>query len=325
MPCLLPLWRPSWWLYSFTPAPAPTKERAYDRAKLERLRNGVRRVRAEWMKFPHGLPEVERQNLFKELEAAGDDFTRDARLGKSIREMLSEARLMLTLGSDQYAAAHGIPNQYERLSEHNQKLQQAVLDILEETKTDVIYADGNAPAVGAQMSRKLACEELQLKKIEGEFFIRARVKNGTQHNSEPVKAYLEAITTNVGDPLKEIESIDLPLPLYTQERLRERINARDGGDGHPVRPALFSGDQSKWYEIFQITEPLDRSIHLFLAAGRADIVPLPIMTFKCKVYGWGTPLAFSVTYEEVGDDWQVRLETGDGQIFGPERPVRDDE
>jgi hypothetical protein len=147
-----------------------------------------------------------------------------------------------------------------------------------------------------------------------------RVKNTSIKDSSPVKAYLESIVCD-SDPSRKMELIDCPIPLYTQERLRESLSAK-GGPKPPARPVLFRGDQPKWYEIFQVTEAPDPKLHVIIVKGREDITPLPLMMFKCKVYGWGAPLQFSVVYEEVGDEWQIKLITEKGEIIGPERPTR---
>lgn len=54
---------------------------------------------------------------------------------------------MLTLGSAEHAAIFGFQNQWDRLAEHNQPLQQAALDLIEKTKPDVIYSAASAESI----------------------------------------------------------------------------------------------------------------------------------------------------------------------------------
>jgi hypothetical protein len=130
-----------------------------------------------------------------------------------------------------------------------------------------------------------------------------------------VKAYLDSIDTE-GDPLKQLETIDFRLPLYSQERLRERATTTA-----PPRPINFSPKQPKSLELFQVKESQTRQIELILWNGKKDIIAMPKMEFRCSVYGVAEPVKFSALYEESGRGWQVSLLDDRGSRIGPIVPA----
>jgi hypothetical protein len=111
----------------------------YNRARIERMQAAVKNVCREWAKFPHGILEAERTILDRALKDAADEFTVDSQFGHLVRDILVESGIMVALASAQFAKMYGVENQYERLSEHNQKLQKAGFDLIEKTKPHVIY------------------------------------------------------------------------------------------------------------------------------------------------------------------------------------------
>jgi hypothetical protein len=111
----------------------------YDRTKLERLRDAVKLVRDEWMKFPGGVAEEQRDALMRELRLAADDFTADAKFGQSTMNIRATAILMHTFASVRYLECYGPVEQATRLMDHNRELQKTAFDFLEATKHLVIY------------------------------------------------------------------------------------------------------------------------------------------------------------------------------------------
>jgi hypothetical protein len=144
-----------------------------------------------------------------------------------------------------------------------------------------------------QLEPKLKCGGLTVWNNDGELFARVKIENFSGINISDVKPYLEEIICD--DPIRQMQGIDLPLPLYSQERYRERRMELSNDPAHPI---AVSRDQPKWLEIFQFTHAIDPSVHLILAKGRADLIPIPRMEFKCAVYGAGPKLSFTVLYEE---------------------------
>lgn len=168
----------------------------------------------------------------------------------------------------------------------------------------------------------LTCNDLRIWNNSGEYFVRAQLKNESGLELSGVKPYIDNILAD--DPLQQIETIDFRLPLYTQERLRDRF-ASDKPSDNPARPVDFSPWQPKFLELFSVTEAMGRHLHLVLSTGRKDLIPLSPMEFKCSVYGVPNPIEFLVVYEEIGNDWQVTLTNENGRTFGPLKALPSDE
>jgi hypothetical protein len=87
-------------------------------------------------------------------------------------------------------------------------------------------------------------------------------------------------------------------------------------------PFNLRGNQKKWIEVFQISEPFAWQAHLFLSSSRVDFTAIPGMILNCAVYGAGEPIHFSITYSETEEGhWAVKLIGTGGsksQVKGPQ-------
>ena len=163
-----------------------------------------------------------------------------------------------------------------------------------------------------QLRPKISCCEIAVKEIEGQYFCRVSVQNASSANLSNLTAKLEEIIAD--DALQEVAKIDFPIPLFTQERLKDRI---DANGLQPVMPFSLRGNEKKWIEVFQVTEPFAWQAHLFLSSKRVDFIAVPGMVLKCGVYGAGKPIHFTITYNETDieteeDSWSVKLMGTDG-------------
>jgi hypothetical protein len=169
----------------------------------------------------------------------------------------------------------------------------------------------------------IECTDLQIWNDGGEQYVRIRI-----HNTSPsqglkgLTATLERSSDDVGtyelgemlDDAAEYRKLNLPIQLFTQERLKERL---DGGDKY-ARPFDMGPGKLKFLEIFQVTNPIVRRFHVYDARGRCDILVPDGAQFYCEVNGDGVQLSFSVRYETLDSEerrgYAVSLIEGDGNI-----------
>lgn len=130
-----------WLLWEAPKQPSPPAPRRYVRAKVDRMREALTRLRIEWGKFPGGLPEASREQVLDEFHLAADDFMNDPALGRELRLIDSHATVMIRIASQRYLAAHGPMRQMEGLYDHGQVLIPAAINLLNATAHLVIYED----------------------------------------------------------------------------------------------------------------------------------------------------------------------------------------
>jgi hypothetical protein len=153
---------------------------------------------------------------------------------------------------------------------------------------------------------KLTCTRIELKRVDGELYCRAEIQNESSSDLTALVSYLESVAAD--DVVGGIENIDFPIPLYTQERLKDR---KEASGRQPAMPFHLRGGQKKWVEVFQF-EPIDHIAHIFLASHRFDFVAISGMVLHCVAYGAGEPIHFSITYTESDRDWTLSLRGTDG-------------
>ena len=88
---------------------------------------------------------------------------------------------------------------------------------------------------------RLTCNDIRIWNNAGEYFVRVQLQNLSAIDVKGVKPYLDNIETD--DALRQIETIDFRLALYSQERLRERFAAEP--IRNPARPIDLSAKQPK--------------------------------------------------------------------------------
>jgi hypothetical protein len=167
------------------------------------------------------------------------------------------------------------------------------------------------------LAPKLACDRIHIWNSSGTYFVRVQLRNLSTSDVNGAKPYLDDIEAD--DPIRQLDQIDFSLPLYTQERLRERLFAPTPVN-HQVRPVNFSPGQRKWLELFQITEEIDRQLNLIVINGRKDLIPMDRMEFRCSVYSAARPIKLSALYEEDMDGWQISLLNEEGNVIDTARP-----
>ncbi len=169
---------------------------------------------------------------------------------------------------------------------------------------------------------QIAICELGIWDDNGEQYVRVQAHNPSTEKLCGLKARIESISDSVGalavgetlDP-QDGQScrLDYPIQLFTQEWLRRRLA---GGDQFTL-PFDLAADEKKWVEIFQVTNPFGKQIHIFGSAKREDLVTPEDMTFECVIHGVGAPVQFSVEYEAAkhSDAFVVRLKDSGGNIL----------
>ena len=193
----------------------------------------------------------------------------------------------------------------------------------------VVGITRRAYALEKNQEPRLTCNDIGLHhNMHGESLVRVQLQNISSNALGDIKPYLDKIVAD--DPLREIEKIDFRVPLYTQERLRERFSPNRAEDS-PEMPVKFSERQPKWVEIFQVVNAVERQINIVSGDGINEMIALPRMEFKCSVYGLPSPIFFSIIYEEISvegkpeGEWQATLINEQGETFGPVKPERYDE
>ena len=176
---------------------------------------------------------------------------------------------------------------------------------------------------------KITCNDIGLHhNMYGDSLVRVQLQNISSNALGDIKPYLDKIVAD--DPLRQIEKIDFRVPLYTQERLRDRFSPNRAEDS-PAMPVKFSERQPKWIEIFQVDNTVERQISIVCGGGINEVIALPRMEFKCSVYGLPSPIFFSIIYDEIAvegkpeGEWQATLINEQGETFGPVKPERYDE
>lgn len=157
----------------------------------------------------------------------------------------------------------------------------------------------------AERIPKISLKGIEVFKNDGEWFLRVLEENLSITELDSVRAEILEISVEDFGTKQDVERMDLPVQLYTKERLRERIA---NVDITPARPHRLRPRESKPLEIFQLTRPVGNwVIHFVLPSGRFDLHVASKIEVRCVIYGAGTPVRFSVLYEEQGVDVAVSL------------------
>ena len=106
----------------------------HSREAVMKLREHVGRLQNEWIKFPAGLTEPERQKLLSEFLAVTEDFLFDPRLGKHVSQMRTDALRMGVISTPAYVQAYGADEQQMWLGSLNTSLQNSSAAILTATR-----------------------------------------------------------------------------------------------------------------------------------------------------------------------------------------------
>lgn len=159
------------------------------------------------------------------------------------------------------------------------------------------------------------CVDLEAHEVSpGRFMIRARIANSSTSDLDNVVPYLEKILHD-GKPLRH-SKVDLPITLFSQERLRDRTV---GGQIHhdSAQPIKLRAGQKKWIELFELNPPM--SINLYLTGRNEEVVLRDPTIFECEVLGAGKPLPFSLVWAETENTldggWEIKLKAEDGRII----------
>ena len=172
---------------------------------------------------------------------------------------------------------------------------------------------------GRKPSKVVICNRIDIRHIGEDRYIRVRLENSGDTDIYGATAYLDSVEGN--DPGQQIAQLDLPTPLYTQERLRER---RNGLNNDPARPFMLRASQEKWLEVFQSSEI---QLHFWFAHGRGDIISVSGLILYCRVHAGGETIRFSVQFEELGpsDHIRVRLLDQNGNVVAEQTDLPSDE
>ena len=170
---------------------------------------------------------------------------------------------------------------------------------------------------------KIEILEIGIHNDNGEQYVRVRIHNASSAAITRLKARLENISDEVGALVRGEEldrdgsycHLDYPIQLFTQERLRERIA---GGDKF-VRPFNLAADEKRWIEIFQVTNAVVRTVHIYDIERRRDLITPDQMRFECSIHGGGAPVRFFLNYamesDASNDAYKVCLTRHDGTLI----------
>jgi hypothetical protein len=156
------------------------------------------------------------------------------------------------------------------------------------------------------------CIDLEAREISpGLFMARVRIVNLSTSYLDNVVPYLERILYN-GEPLNH-SNVDLPITLFSQERLRDRtVSGQINQDS--AQPIKLRAGQKKWIELFELKPPL--RISLYMTGRNEEIVLRDPTIFECEVLGVGKPLPFSLVWAETENTldgaWKIELKAEDG-------------
>ena len=165
---------------------------------------------------------------------------------------------------------------------------------------------------------KIAIIGVDIHDNDGEHYVRVQIENASSRRIEGFKAQLHTMVPNVETiSLRNTDdscAIDLPIQLFTQERLKERL----GGSRDFARPFNLDAREKRRLEIFQIVPRL-RHLHIFDAVRRHDLSASADLRFECTIHGGGSsPTKFAVSYRAMKDGYKVTLSDANGLCIDEE-------
>lgn len=166
---------------------------------------------------------------------------------------------------------------------------------------------------------KIVLAGLDVRRHDRDHGFRVSVRNGSRVALEGFKARLLDVSDDAGalrlGHMVELDGrrryLDLPIQLYTSERLKERNH----GDDWYARPFNLASGESKLVEVFR--HSLDTATPISIVDGKNQhaLISPPEVTFRCEIVGPGEPLAFSIHYRETspGQTFEVELQDASGR------------
>ena len=178
-----------------------------------------------------------------------------------------------------------------------------------------------ATRLRADRDPKVAIVGLDVRRNDRDHGFRVSVRNLSKIGLESFKARLVEISDEAGalgqghfiEHDGRRRYLDLPVQLYTSERLKERNN----GDDWYARPFNLAQGETKLIEVFR--HSLDTVAPITVLDGKSQhaLISPPDTTFRCEIVGPGEPLKFSLVYRETatGTSFDVELRDDGGKAI----------
>lgn len=170
----------------------------------------------------------------------------------------------------------------------------------------------DATQMRVERDLKIGLVRLDVRCGDNENGFRVSVRNLSQLGLEGIEARLIDVSDEAGALRLGLgwRDLDIPVHLYTSERLKER---NSGGDWY-ARPFNLAAGESKLIEVFRRSRGIPTPIVIVDGKEQHDLATPDDMTFRCEIVGAGKPLAFSLRYRSTAPEaFSVELLDANGQ------------